>query len=108
MDNVADRVYHVVSRVSVVPLSALQDDTDLAADLSDDPIDLVEMLLLLEQEFGVPLLDEEAEQVRTLGELVALLLATVHQATPGVTLPDEEALRKFQPGARQAAPPGDP
>ena len=50
-------------------------DTDFTNDLDADSIDLVELILQLEDEFGAEIPDEEAEKIKTVGDAVAYVKA---------------------------------
>jgi acyl carrier protein len=50
-------------------------DADLEDDLEIDSLGVVELLMALEDAFGVKIPDEEAEDIRTVGETVNLLEA---------------------------------
>ncbi len=45
-------------------------DTSLADDLDADSLELVELLLAFEDEFDVKIPDEEAESLKTVGDIV--------------------------------------
>ena len=42
-------------------------------DLEADSLDLVELMMAFEEEFGGEISDEEAQKIQTVGEVVALL-----------------------------------
>ncbi len=48
-------------------------DASFVDDLNADSLDLVELVMAFEQEFDVTIPEEEAEQVRTVGDAVRLL-----------------------------------
>ncbi|CUU11309.1 MAG: acyl carrier protein [Fimbriimonadales bacterium] len=48
-------------------------DASFIDDLNADSLDLVELVMAFEQEFDVTIPEEEAEQVRTVGDAVRLL-----------------------------------
>ncbi len=50
-------------------------EADLEDDLEIDSLGVVELLMALEDAFGVKIPDEEAEDIRTVGETVDLLEA---------------------------------
>jgi len=50
-------------------------DTDIARDLGADSLDVVELLMSIEDEFGVEIPDEEIENIKTIGELVEYIEA---------------------------------
>ena len=53
-----------VDEVEVVPSASFVDD------LNADSLDLVELIMSLEEEFGMDIPDEEAEKIKTVGEAV--------------------------------------
>ncbi|MDF7668167.1 MULTISPECIES: acyl carrier protein [unclassified Lactobacillus] len=50
-------------------------DTNFTSDLDADSIDLVEFILQLEDEFGAEISDEDAEQIKTVGDAVSYVAA---------------------------------
>ena len=48
-------------------------DANFEEDLDVDSLGVVELLMALEDEFGVEIPDEEAEQITTVGEAAALI-----------------------------------
>lgn len=53
-----------VEEDKVVPEASFVDD------LGADSLDLVELIMSLEEEFGISISDEEAQKIRTVGEAV--------------------------------------
>lgn len=53
-----------VDEADVVPSASFVDD------LNADSLDLVELIMSLEEEFGMDIPDEEAEKITTVGEAV--------------------------------------
>lgn len=45
----------------------------IVEDLGADSLDMVEMLMALEEEFGVSISDEKANELKTIGDIVAFL-----------------------------------
>lgn len=45
-------------------------ETDIAADLGADSLDVVEMIMSIEDEFEVEIPDEEIENIKTVGDVV--------------------------------------
>ena len=50
-------------------------DTDLQEDLGADSLDVVELLMSIEDEFGVEVPDDEIENIKTVGSLVSYIEA---------------------------------
>lgn len=55
----------------------IQLDSSFVEDLGADSLDVVEMLMLLEEEFDVTVPDEEAEKFRTVRDVVDFLKETL-------------------------------
>ena len=53
--------------------SELTDDKSFADDLDMDSLDMVEMTVELEQELGVSFEQEQLAEIKTIGDLVALI-----------------------------------
>lgn len=50
-------------------------DTDLQEDLGADSLDVVDLLMSIEDEFGVEVPDEEIANIKTVGSLVSYIEA---------------------------------
>lgn len=50
-------------------------DTDLQEDLGADSLDVVDLLMSIEDEFGVEVPDDELENIKTVGSLVSYIEA---------------------------------
>ena len=50
-------------------------DTDLQEDLGADSLDVVDVLMSIEDEFGVEVPDDEIENIKTVGSLVSYIEA---------------------------------
>jgi len=50
-------------------------DTNIARDLGADSLDVVELLMAIDDEFGVEIPDEEIENIKTIGDLVEYIQA---------------------------------
>lgn len=53
----------------------IRDDAEFEGDLEVDSLGVVELLMAMEDEFGVKIPDEEAENIRTVGQAVDLVAA---------------------------------
>ena len=45
-------------------------DTNIAKDLGADSLDVVELLMAIDDEFGIEIPDDEIENIKTIGDLV--------------------------------------
>ncbi|MCB9077320.1 MAG: acyl carrier protein [Anaerolineaceae bacterium] len=77
-----DEVYEKIKGIVVEQLGADEADVTIEAsfrdDLEADSLDLVELIMAFEEEFGGEISDEEAQKITTVGEAVEYLYA--HQA----------------------------
>ena len=69
-----DEVFEQVREILVERLDVKEDDVNMGAHLRDDleadSLDLVELIMDLEERFGVKISDEEAQSITTVGEAV--------------------------------------
>tara|TARA_B100000795_G_C22335921_1_gene263140 strand:+ start:71 stop:334 length:264 start_codon:yes stop_codon:yes gene_type:complete len=70
---IEEKVFEVVSRRLKWELSDLTLETDLRKDLNADSIDSVEVVFELEDEYNITVEDEEAEDIRTVGDIVNVI-----------------------------------
>jgi acyl carrier protein len=56
-----------------VDLLEIQKDADLVNDLGADNLDLEELTMELEKKFGITISEEDAENIRTVGDILAYL-----------------------------------
>ncbi|MDR2420525.1 MAG: acyl carrier protein [Oscillospiraceae bacterium] len=54
-------------------ISEITAETDVRDDLGMDSLDAVELLMELEEEFGISLPSEKTAEIKTVGEIVALV-----------------------------------
>lgn len=65
-----DKIKAILADQLDVDADTLTLDTDMARDLNADSLDVVEVLMAIEDEFGVEIPDEEIENIKTIGNLV--------------------------------------
>ncbi len=74
-----DEIMEKVSAVIVEQLNAdeadINEDASFVDDLGADSLDIVELVMALEEEFGISIPDEEAENIKTVGDAVAFIEA---------------------------------
>lgn len=74
-------VFDKIKAVLVEQLDADPDsitrDTDLLSDLGADSLDLVELIMALEEEFGISATDDTVYDNRTVGDIVDYIEALV-------------------------------
>lgn len=72
-----DEIFDKVKDVIVDQLNVEEDDvTEDAAfvdDLGADSLDIVELVMALEEQFGISIPDEQAEKIKTVGDAVSFI-----------------------------------
>ena len=56
-----------------VGVDTIQDSSKIVEDLGADSLDMIEMLMSLEEQFGISVSDEEAEKLKTVGDVIKLI-----------------------------------
>ncbi|MBM4363776.1 MAG: acyl carrier protein [Deltaproteobacteria bacterium] len=65
---VYDRLKKIVVEQLGVDESDVKPEASFVDDLNADSLDLVELIMSLEEEFGMEISDEEAEKIKTVGD----------------------------------------
>ena len=65
-----DKIKDIIIDQLQVEESDVTMDTNLMKDLSADSLDAVEIIMAIEDEYGIEIPDEEAEKIQTVGDLV--------------------------------------
>ena len=73
MSTVQDRVVDIIVDQLGVDPSEVTPEARFREDLEADSLDLVELMMAFEEEFGGEISDEEAQKVTTVGEVVTLI-----------------------------------
>jgi acyl carrier protein len=68
-----ETVQGIVSERLGVDVDKVTMDAEFIGDLNADSLDLVEVIMALEQEFGTEIKDEDAESIRTVGDAVRFI-----------------------------------
>ncbi len=56
-----------------IPQGSITPEAEVIKDLGADSLDVVELLMALEEEYGITLPDGEVENIRTVGDIVQML-----------------------------------
>lgn len=65
-----EKIRSIISeQLSIDDLDTITLDTSLTEDLEADSLDAVEVIMALEDEFGIEIPDEEAEHFKTIGDI---------------------------------------
>ena len=65
-----DKVKEIIANQLSVKVENLKEQTTIAEELGADSLDLVEILMSLEDEFGVSIPDEAIPQIKTIKDIV--------------------------------------
>ena len=66
--NVAERLKKIVVEQLGVDEADVKPEASFVDDLNADSLDLVELIMSLEEEFGMEISDDEAEKIKTVGD----------------------------------------
>ena len=64
-----EAVKEILAKQLRVDVDSISDDTDIVDDLGADSLDVVEMLMTIEQEYGVVVPDEAIMTFKTVGDV---------------------------------------
>ena len=70
---VFEKIQAIVAKELNVEPEKVTMETDLVEDLGADSLDAVELIMAIEDEFGIQVDDEMAQQIRKVGDIVEFL-----------------------------------
>ena len=68
-----DKVRKILAEQLNKDESKINAETKIVEDLGADSLDMVELLMMLEEDFGIVIPDEQAMSLKTVGDIVSLL-----------------------------------
>ena len=68
-----DKVREIISKELEVDVKQLTPEAKFIEDLGADSLDIVELVMALEEEFGIDIPDDEADKLRTVGDAMEYL-----------------------------------
>ena len=75
MSDNAARVREIIAQELCVEQEKVTDEANFVEDLGADSLDTVELVMAFEEEFGLEIPDEDAEEMQTVGQAIAYLTA---------------------------------
>ena len=72
-ESIEARVREIIINELGVETEKVTDDASFVEDLGADSLDTVELVMAFEEEFGLDIPDEDAEQMRSVGDAIKYL-----------------------------------
>ena len=67
---VLDKIKSILSSQFGIDEDQINENTDVVSDLGADSLDVVELMMSVEDEFGIMIQDEEIAELKTVGDVV--------------------------------------
>jgi len=68
-----DRVKEIIAKELEVEMKQLTPEAKFIEDLGADSLDIVELVMALEEDFGIDIPDEDADKLKTVGDALNYL-----------------------------------
>lgn len=69
-ESIEEKVKNIIAEKLSVDLSEVKPEASFVDDLGADSLDLVELIMSMEEEFGVEISDEDAEKIVTVKDAI--------------------------------------
>lgn len=66
-----EKIKKIIAEQLCMSVEKIADDADITKDLGADSLDVVELLMAFEDEFGVSISDEDATKIKTVNDILA-------------------------------------
>jgi len=73
-EELIDRVRELIAEKLGLEVEDITEESDLVEDLDADSLDLVDLIMAIEDEFGVSIADEDVEKIKTVGDIFKHLM----------------------------------
>lgn len=74
-----EKVRDVIAQQTGISPEEIKMESSFVEDLNIDSLDLVELIMALEDEYGVEFSEEDAEQIKTIGDIVHYITKNTKQ-----------------------------
>ncbi len=78
-EEIFEKIKNIIVEQLQVSDTAITEDASFIDDLGADSLDLVELIMALEEEFGIEIPDADAEKVVTVGDVVNYIKENVKE-----------------------------
>ena len=68
-----DKIKQIIADQLCISVEKVTDEADITKDLGADSLDVVELLMAFEEEFGVSISDEDASKIKSVNDVVAYI-----------------------------------
>ncbi|WP_321905176.1 acyl carrier protein [Paraburkholderia tropica] len=75
--NIEERVKKIIAEKMDIPATGISNGASLVADIGCDSLDLLELVMDVEDEFGLEISDEGAEKLQTVQQVIDYVMAEV-------------------------------
>jgi len=83
MSDIREKVKKVIVEQLSVNAEEITDDASFIEDLGADSLDIVELVMEFEEQFGIDIPDEEAEKITTVGDAIKYIEAKCSSKAEG-------------------------
>ncbi len=80
MADIEQRVREIIADQLGEPVENVTPEKDFVHDLGADSLDVVELVMALEEEFGIEIPEEDAEKIKTVGDAINYIKQKLGQA----------------------------
>lgn len=70
---IAEKVKETIAKQLNKAIEEISDEKEIVKDLGADSLDVVEMLMNLEEEYGITVSEEDAVNIKTVGDIIAVI-----------------------------------
>ena len=70
---ILEKVKELVAEQLGISQDEIKPESNIVEDLGADSLDVIEMLMTLEEEYGISIPDDQIGQVKTIGQIVQLI-----------------------------------